>query len=122
MNQSTTSELSNSEFSLTEGEISFIHKFLSSNTCGAETPEDLINDNHSCQCIEDLYEHFPNLTHNQVGGYLSSLQEKNVLVLEDRDGPICKSKNRVKQMQFEPDLYWVNEYYLKSLPSELRFY
>lgn len=66
---------SNKNFSLTLNEEKFIKTFLSENGCGAQTPDDLLSDNFSCQCIEDL-NGIMSLTKNQIGGYLSSLQEK----------------------------------------------
>jgi len=113
---------SNTDFTLTEREQSFIKIFLSENGCGAQTPEELIDDNFSCQCGEDLEEIFGSLSRNQVGGFLSSLQEKQVIWKEERDGDFCKSSNRATQMNFEPNLYWVNDSYIESLPSELDFY
>lgn len=109
---------STTEFKLTENEQTFIKLFLANNGCGATTPEELIDDNYSCQCIEDLNE-CTNYTPSQIAGYLGSLTEKNVIWIEDRDGSVCKSKSRVAQMNFEPDLYWVNESYLESLPKEM---
>jgi len=111
---------SNKEFVLTEGEQQFIKKYLDHNDCGATTPGQLLEDNFSCHCIEDLRDIF-GLTNNQIGGYLSSLQEKCVITLEERDGDICKSKNRIIQMNFEANLYWVNDSYLESLDENLSF-
>lgn len=75
-------------------------EFLKNNSCGAKNSRDLLRDNFSCKCIEDLREAMSKHTKNQIGGFLSSLQEKNVLVLEDRSG--------------ESDLYWVNDSWLKE--------
>lgn len=111
---------SNSEFILTEKEINFIQTFIKNNDCGAETPEDLLSDNYSYQCIEDLREDF-DLSNSEIGGLLSSLQEKNVIVIEERDGPIYEGSNRLKRFSYEPDLYWVNESYLESLNPTERF-
>lgn len=115
-------DYSNSEFELTENESIFIKVFLSNNGCGAETPEALLNDNFSCQCLEDLRELFSGLSNNEIGGYLSSLQEKSVIWLEERDGSICKSNNRMARLTFEPDLYWVDDSYLESLKADVNFY
>lgn len=99
---------------LTKREQEFILKFLKANGCNASTSEDLLEDNFSCQCLEDLEDVFPELSKNQIGGFLSSLQEKNVLWLDERDGSICKSKSRIAMMNFEPDLYWVNDSFLEE--------
>jgi len=107
------------DYQLTQKEEGFIKIFLSENGCGAQTPENLLADNFSCQCIEDLGDIFTGLSNNQIGGYLSSLQEKGVLMLEKRDGPKATNKNR---WTFEPDLYSAEEGYLQSLSSNLDFY
>lgn len=112
---------STKDYNLTDGEQDFIQKFLWANGCAAETPSELLEDNYSCQCVEDMREELTDLSHNQVGGYLASLQEKGVIYIEERMGPICESNNTVKIMQFEPDLYWANEDYLAQLDPDLLF-
>jgi len=113
------SNYTNNDYNLTDKEQGFIKIFLSENGCGAQTPSILLGDNFSCQCIEDLNELFSGLTKNQIGGFLSSLQEKGVLMLDKRDGPIFTKKN---MWTFEPDLYTAEEGYLQSLPGDLDFY
>ena len=119
MKTQSLTEYSTEDFKLTTGEQTFIKVFLSENSCGANTPEGLIDDNFSCQCLEDLEGQFSGLTRNQIGGYLSSLQEKGVLMFEERQGARCTAKN---MFTFEPDLYWVNDSYLASLAQDLDFY
>ena len=99
---------------LTSREQDFICRFLAANCCGANNSEQLLNDNFSCQCVADLQSVFKDLTANQIGGFLSSLQEKSVIWMDERDGSICKSENRIKQINFEPNLYWVENSFLES--------
>jgi len=115
MNYSTT------EFNLTPKEESMVKYFLENNECGAKTAGELLDDNYSCKCIEDLREDLL-LSNNEIGGLLSSLQEKNVIYLDDRDGPIYEGTSRIAFMNFEPDLYWISESYLESLDSDAEFY
>jgi hypothetical protein len=107
---------SNENYNLTEKECDFIQKFLENNGCGASTPGELLSDNFSCQTIEDM-EDFGYSKH-QVAGLISSLIEKQVIFVEDRDGPKANKKNF---MTFEPDLYWVDDNYLESLDENLKF-
>jgi hypothetical protein len=107
-------------YNLTEKEQSFITEFLRNNGCGANTPQDLLADNFSCQSIEDLRE-VTGFTNHEIAGLISSLENKSVIWIEERDGAICKSNSRVAQMNFEPDLYWVSEEYLESLPLNEAF-
>lgn len=111
----------NKQFKLTEREQDFIQKFLDNNGCGARTPCELLDDNFSCQCIEDLRSIFHEMSEHQIGGFLSSLQTKGIIFLEYRDGPVCESNDRIKQLMFEPNLYWITEDYLKSLDQDLLF-
>jgi len=84
-----------------------------------KNPEDCLSDNFTCQCLDDL--RCTGLSNNVIGGILSSLQTKNVIALEERDGAVCKSKSKIQQMNFEPDLYWVTDEFLESLDPELDF-
>jgi hypothetical protein len=115
----TLESYSNEEYNLTKNEQVFIKVFLSENDCGAKTPEELLEDNFSCQCLEDLEGTFSGLSRNQIGGYLSSLQEKGVLMFEKRQGARANDKN---MYTFEPDLYWVEDSYIESLDADLDFY
>ena len=118
---SELAKYSNEKYSLTEREQEFIKHFLSENGCGAQTPEVLLGDNFSCQCVEDLRDTM-NLTANQVGGFLASLQEKQVIWCEDERGDdIVITKNGPKRVPL-PDLYWVDDNYLESLDPDLDFY
>ena len=105
---------------LTSKESIFLTKFLSINECGAKTPGDLLEDNFSCQTLRDLRELGYNK--NEVAGYISSLEEKNVLMIEDGRGPenpFIKIKGRKQKML--PDLYWVTGDYLETLDSNWNF-
>ena len=112
---------SNVEYQLTTKEENFIGRYLGLNNCGATSPEELLSDNYSCQCIEDLRDEFSDIGVHSMSGLLSSLIEKGVLYLDKRDGLECKSKNPLVQYNFEPDLYWVNECYLETLAPEVTF-
>ena len=103
---------------LTEKELNFFKRFLDYNGCGAKTPKELLEDNFSCQCIEDLRDVFPEVSNNEIGGLLSSLEVKGFLNLEERDGSFCKSKSKAKQMIFEPDLYWASDSVLEELEDK----
>jgi hypothetical protein len=107
---------SNQNYNLTEKESVFVQKFLDNNGCCANNPGDLLADNFSCQTIEDM-EKF-GFTKHQVHGLISSLMEKEVIFIEKRDGAKANTKNYIT---FEPDLYWINDEYLESLPEDLDF-
>lgn len=105
---------------LTEKESIFLTKFLANNACCADTPSQLLGDNFSCQTTKDLI----NLGYskNEVAGFISSLESKNVLMIEnDRgfedDHIVIKG---VKQ-KLLPDLYWVTDSYLEQLESDWDF-
>lgn len=93
---------------LTEGEADFLINFLEENGCGAKTAGELLADNFSCQCIEDLRDTMK-LSVKQVGGFLSSLQEKSVIYIEDERGSGL------------PDLYWVSDSFLEELKQDASF-
>ena len=112
--------MENQTFNLTEKEQAFITEFLKSNGSGANTPAQLLNDNFSCQCWEDLRE-FKDFTVHQIPGLVSSLNSKGVIYLDERDGKVCTSKSKAKQWDFLPDLWWVSESYLESLPLNEAF-
>jgi len=101
---------------LTTGEEEFIAAFLADNGCGAQTPEQLLGDNFSCQCITDLVELFKEkLNKHQIAGFISSLEAKGVLWIEDR-------KDEGLPWEKLPDLYWVSDSYLEELDPQLKFY
>lgn len=107
---------------LTANECAFMMSYLSSNGCGARTPDDLLSDNYSCQAFEDLVDMFPELSEPQIKGTLGSLINKQILWIEDDRGyeyPFdIKGRNNPKL----PDLYWVSEWYLEELNPELKFW
>jgi hypothetical protein len=106
---------------LTTKEAEFIRLFLDNNGCCARTASELLEDNFSCQCIDDLRELMTDKSNNEIGGLLASLQEKGVIWVDERDGAVCESKNRAEQMMFEPDLYWADEDFLKNLDPHTEF-
>jgi len=120
-------DYSSESYPLTVNEQRFIKGFMGENGCGAKTPGDLLNDNYSWQCIEDLRTNMKDLSNRQIAGYLSSLQDKGVLGVEVRDGKVfestCKNEEDLKVLRdnFEADLYWVLEEYLTTIPSNLQF-
>jgi len=111
---------------LTPNETKFIKTWLGNLENGARTPEELLSDNYSYLCLEtmnNLFKHELGLSTKQIAGYLASLQEKGVLVLEERDGPyISENTSLQKRISFEPDLYFIDEDYIQSLPKEMKFY
>jgi len=106
----------NEAFNLTEREADFVHRFLYENGCGANTPEELLGDNYSCQGMCDLQEIFSEMNDQEIGGFLSSLDKKGVLVLEERE-----DENGFGEKIEMEDLWWVTEDYLKSLDPHLQF-
>ena len=106
---------------LTEKENLFMKKYLSSNDCGAKTPSDLLEDNYSCQTMQDIRELFTDdFTPKQISGLLSALEQKGIIWIDERDGRnIPKSKKLA--WNFEPDLFWVSEEFLKELPADTNF-
>jgi len=100
--------MKNTTYNLTTNELAFINTHLNNNGCGAETAESLLGDNYSCLSMEDYREIMPNLKDSQIGGYLSSLEDKGVLWRDD-DG----------LSRGVPILWWADEDYLESLnPTE----
>ena len=85
---------------LTTREQDFIITFLKENDCNAKSTEDLLEDNHSCQCMLDLRNINPSLSNNEIAGFVSSLIEKGVLSKEERSD--------------EVDLYWVTDSFLEN--------
>ena len=113
-------DLSTTDFDLTEKEQKFVGLWLANVDNGAETIEDLLADNYSCMCLEDFDERpdFFNYSAHQVSGFLSSLQDKCIIFKDIRDGDRCpKGAGIAKQFSFEPNLYWINDSYLCSLPN-----
>jgi len=97
---------------LTKREQEFLLEFLKSNDCGARSSEDLLQDNYSCQCIEDLREIMPYLSTNQIGGFLSSLQEKGILYIEDDRGYDFNVLTQKREKL--PNLYWIGDDFLEN--------
>lgn len=92
---------------LTELETNFFYRFAANNDCGAETPSDLIDDNHSCQAFEDFQSLFPELNDSQIKGYISALDSKQVISIEERKG--------------DCDLFWVTDSFLETLKADMTF-
>jgi len=113
---------SNVDFTLTVKEQKFIQLFLANNGCAANNAETLLVDNFSCQCMEDFDDGlFEDYSIHSVSALLGSLEKKAVIFCDVRSGKRCKSTNSTTQFNFEPDLYWVTESYLKSLNPETKF-
>lgn len=104
----TKTEKQMETFNLTNNEQKFINTHLKNNGCGAETAESLLADNYSCQSMEDYREIMTDLNDKQIGGYLSSLEEKGVIWRDDDNIGV-------------PTLWWVSEAYLESLEPTAKF-
>lgn len=100
---------------LTEKESKFLTRFLSENGCGASTPGDLLEDNFSCQTVEDMVSW--GYSKNEAAGLISSLEQKQVIFIEDEREDFSPSRGFVKA----PNLYWVNDWYLEELDENWNF-
>ena len=94
-------------YSLTGMEKLFINAQLKENDCGAKTASDLLEDNFSCKSMEDYLELAPNFTAATIGGFLSSLEKKDVIYRDEDEG--------------RPVVWWVTEAYLESLEPSAEF-
>ena len=101
--------MNNNKYDLTENEQFFMIKFLANNGCGAENADDLLGDNYSCQSMDDFNELFSDLLDQQIGGFLSSLEQKGVIWADNREGEMCMAGDLL------PNLWWATESYLESL-------
>jgi len=106
---------------LTEKETIFIKTFLKSNDCAAETAGELLEDNYSCQTMQDIRDMFKEeFTPKQISGILSALEQKGIIWVDERDGrDVPNSKKLI--WNFEPDLFWVSEEFLSELPADTKF-
>ena len=102
-------------YNLTLNEKFFITKFLANNDCGAENADTLLGDNFSCQSMDDFKLLFKDLTEQQIGGYLSSLEQKGVIWADNREGEMCMAGDSL------PNLWWATEDYLESLNPNWSF-
>lgn len=93
---------------LTEKENSFLMQFLEANDCGANTPNDLLLDNHSCHSMENLTDIMQE-TPQEIRGYISSLEEKGIMTIEDDRAKGFPSGEKLA------DLYWVNDSFLEEM-------
>lgn len=87
-----------------ENELVNRHFKVANGNCGANTIEELLQDNHSCATVEDLQG--VTLTKKQVAGLIGSLSNKGVISIEEREN--------------DTDLYWLNDKYLETLPRDLK--
>jgi hypothetical protein len=101
MNTFENLKLDTKSISLTKKEENFLRSFLVNNGCAARTPSDLLEDNFSCQALEDIFEQNPDLNKHQISGLISSLIEKQIIWIEERNT--------------DCDLYWISEWYLEEL-------
>jgi len=102
---------------LTQNELEFYKKFLDANDCGANTAEELLEDNYSCQTHLNLRDLFPDLSNNQIGGYIASLTTKGFLYTEEGDGPLI-NESQLRNFAFTPDLIWADEDGLEILKNK----
>ena len=89
---------------LTPLEKQLLLHMLKENCSCAKTPDELYQDNMSCHDMESFHDRFPEYTAYHIGGILSSLIQKKVVYLMERDD--------------DTDLFWVNDNYLLTLPQE----
>jgi hypothetical protein len=100
---------------LTRKEQIFVKHFLTDNGCLAEDAESLLCDNFSCQCIEDLRNAFPEMNKHERAGILGSLVKEGIIWIEDDRGYDHFERKNL------PDLFWVNNYFLETLPQNKPF-
>ena len=87
---------------LTDKEYYVLSMWLKNLENGAKTPEDLLQDNYSWQNVSDLSE-LTKLPKESISGIISSLQDKNIIVVEDNN------------------LFYIDEDYIANLPMWLKF-
>jgi len=87
---------------LTQNEAKFLTTWLETNECGAENALDLIDDNFSCHTVESIMLE-TGMSFQQVGGFISSLESKGILWVEER------------RQERLPDLYWIDVDFLELL-------
>ena len=75
---------------------------------GAETAEELISDNYSWASMEDYVDLLETFTVAQIGGYLSSLEKKDVL---------CRDEDDDRGLT----LWFITENYLESMNPTQKF-
>ena len=112
-------------YKLTENEMYFMIRFMTNNGCGATTPDSFLADNYSCQSMEDFNELFKDLTDQQIGGYLSSLEQKGCIYMDERIGEggkfVKKGHNVIFVEEDLPTLWWLSEDYLEALDPNWNF-
>lgn len=109
---------STDDISLSPGEAIFVEKWLQHTDNGANTPAELLNDNFSCKAFQDFRELFDELSDARIKGYISSLEKKCILMIEDDRGYEYNPGFKREKL---PDLYWINDSYLEKLPQDLSF-
>ena len=87
------------KYNLTAKEQKFVTTFLIENECGCQTPEGMLQDNMSCQSLEDIMEW--GYSRHEAGGFVSSLEDKGVLSREEREG--------------DTTLWWATDEYLETI-------
>jgi hypothetical protein len=75
---------------------------------GAETAEELLDDNYSWASMQDYFELFETFTKQTIGGYLSSLEQKGVL---------CRDEDDDRGLT----LWFITEDYLESMNPTQKF-
>ena len=100
---------------LTDKEREFMNGFL--RVCGNSYEDhidcwlDLEADNYSCASLDELQGIFPQYNKFQIGGFLGSLVNKQVLWFEDR-------KEERKFDRSYIDLYWITNKYIEYKVAE----
>lgn len=117
-------KIMNNKYDLTENEMYFMIRFMANNDCGADTPDYFLVDNYSCQDMESLTNLF-DLNEQQIGGYLSSLEQKGCIWKDERIGEggkfVKKGKNVFLVREDLPTLWWLSTDYLESLNPNWNF-
>jgi len=85
---------------LTMNEKTILDYMLKNNGCGARSTVDLIEDNYSYQSIADLKNVIEGFNKHQLGGVLSSMLQKGILSLDERDD--------------DCDLFFINDTWLET--------
>ena len=58
---------------------------------------------------------FKNISDQQIGGYLSSLEQKGVIWADEREGEMCMAGDSL------PNLWWATEDYLEAINPNWNF-
>jgi len=110
-------------FKLTKKEKDFLIAFAKDNSACETLIGGLLANNSSFQTVKTLRKLLPELTVKTIGGLLSSLWTKGILVLEKGDGPYYtgKKSDAFKRLSFQPDTYSIADEFLETLDEDETF-